>query len=342
MSGPSDQRASGLFSLGDFALENGEVLLDAKIAFNTYGRLNDAANNAVVVPTWFVGTERDVEWMIGPGCALDTERYFVVVAHMFANSVSTSPSNAANSQRGVNFPRIDIRDNVRAQYELVIGHLGVSEIQLVIGGSMGAFQAYQWALSHPEVVRRFAACCGASRVSPHCYVFLEGVKAALKADAAFAMGMYTEKPERGLRAVGRVYAGWGLSQPFYAERRYEELGFSSLEEFLVGFWEAFFLGVDPNDMLCQLETWQRADLGRTQGLNGDTHGALSSLRVPGLLMPAERDLYFPPYDMEHEAALQRSAEISVIPGVWGHLSEAGLDPSCMRFMTDRIRDFLDS
>ena len=341
MSPPVDSPPTEFFRLGDFPLENGQVLVDAKVAYNKYGELNSERSNAIVFPTWFVGSNKDSEWLIGPGRALDTDEYCVIVPHMFGNSVSTSPSNASDQQRGPNFPRIDIRDNVRAQHELVVGHIGVREIQLVIGGSMGAFQAYQWALSYSDIVRRFAACCGASRVSGHCYVFLEGVKAALLADEHYVNGAFAAKPERGLRAVGRVYAGWGLSQSFYAERRYEDLGFSSIEGFLVGFWEEFFLGVDPQDMLSQVQTWQHADLALTPGYNGDIDRALGSIEVPGLLMPAARDLYFPAYDMEAEAAKQKLTSVSVIPGVWGHLSESGLDEACSMMMAEQIRVFLN-
>jgi homoserine O-acetyltransferase len=86
-------------------------------------------------------------------------------------------------------------------------------------------------------------------------VFLEGVKSALTADAAFKEGWYTEKPVRGLRAAARVYAGWGFSQAFYWQQEYKTMGYSSLEDFLVGFWEGFFLDRrDPNNLLTMLWT----------------------------------------------------------------------------------------
>jgi homoserine O-acetyltransferase len=76
---------------------------------------------------------------------------------------------------------------------------------------MGAFQAYQWGLAHPGLVERIAPCCGAARVSRHCYVFLAGAKAALEADPTLAGGDYAAPPTTGLRALGRVWAGWALS-----------------------------------------------------------------------------------------------------------------------------------
>jgi homoserine O-acetyltransferase/O-succinyltransferase len=127
------------------------------------------------------------------------------------------------------------------QHKLVTEHLGIERLALVTGWSMGAGQTYQWAVSYPEMVPRILPFCGSARTSLHNIVFLEGVKAALTADAAWNHGWYSEQPTKGLRALARVYAGWGFSQAFYWNRVYEELGFSSLEDFLVGFWDRFFL-----------------------------------------------------------------------------------------------------
>ena len=90
------------------------------------------------------------------------------------------------------------------------------------------------------MVERILPFCGSAKTSLHNIVFLEGVKAALQADAAWKRGWYDEQPAIGLRAVGRVYAGWGLSQAFYREKVYLQYGYSSLEDFLIAFWEGFF------------------------------------------------------------------------------------------------------
>jgi homoserine O-acetyltransferase len=316
------------FQLGDFTFSDGTTLPDAHIAYATYGELNEARDNAIVLPTWFVGTHADHEWMIGDESVLDDSRYFVVVPSMFANGLSSSPSNAPAPLDRARFPRPTIQDNVRAQHRLVTEHLGITGIELVTGGSMGAFQAFQWGLDHGDLVRRIMPTGGASRVSPHCKVFLEGVKAALLADAAYAGGDYDAPPERGLRAVGRVYAGWGLSQAFYRLGRYRQMGFDTVDAFLVDFWEEFFVGLDANDLLSQLDTWQRADLGATRGYDGDLARALGDIRAKAVLAPGEKDLYFPPEDMAREAEQMPDAELAVIPGVWGHFSDSGVDPDC--------------
>jgi homoserine O-acetyltransferase/O-succinyltransferase len=321
-----------IYELGDFTFSDGTTLREARIAFASYGELNSRRDNAIVLPTWFVGTHADHEWMIGEDAVLDTSRYFVVVPSMFANGLSSSPSNTPVPHDGPRFPSVTIQDNVRAQHALISDHLGITGIELVIGGSMGAFQTFQWALSYPDLVRRIMPTGGASRASLHCRVFLEGVKAALQADAAYRGGDYEAPPERGLRAVGRVYAGWGLSQAFYRQELYRQMGFETLEGFLTDFWEAFFVDLDANNLLSQLDTWQRADLAASDGYDGDLSRALRDIRAKAVLAPGEKDLYFPPEDMAWEADRMRDAELAVIPGVWGHFSDSGVDPDCNEFV----------
>ena len=181
---------------------------------------------------------------------------------------------------------------------------------------MGAGQTYQWAVSYPEMVPKMAPFCSSAKTSEHNIVFMEGVKAALTADSAWNVGWYDEQPTRGLRAAARVYAGWGFSQAFYWDRVYEELGFSSLEDFLVGFWEGFFLdNRDANNLLTMLWTWQNGDIGKTPGVSGDYEEALGSIEAKAIVMPAEKDLYFPPEDEEYAVGRMKNAELRVIPGV---------------------------
>src|SRR5699024_4731546 len=157
------------------------------------------------------------------------------------NGLSSSPSNTPEPCDGPRFPRTTFGDNVSCQYRLLTERLGIDRLRLVLGWSMGAGQTYQWGVSYPDVMDALLPFCGSSRTAPHNVVFLEGIKAALTADAAFDGGWYVEQPRIGLRALARVYAGWGYSQAYYWQEEWRRLGYSSLEDFLVGFWEGFFL-----------------------------------------------------------------------------------------------------
>jgi homoserine O-acetyltransferase/O-succinyltransferase len=166
---------------------------------------------------------------------------------------------------------------------------------------------------------------------------LEGVRAALTADAAWDGGWYQAQPHKGLRAFSRVYAGWGFSQPFYKRELWRDMGFSSLEDFLIGFWEKRFLRRDANNLLAMLGAWMENDVSLTPGFAGDLHAALSSIRAKSLIMPAETDLYFTPEDMEYEASLTPGARFEVIRSVWGHQAGNGLNAADSAFIDRQLK-----
>lgn len=329
-----------IFELGDVALQRGATLRGAKLAYKTYGTLNAQKSNAIVYPTWYSGQHYDNEWLIGPGMALDPAKYFIIVPNMLGNGLSSSPSNTPEPYNLARFPNVTLYDNVTLQHRLVTEQFGIERLALVVGWSMGAQQTNQWGCLYPGMVKRIAPFCGSAKTAPHNIVFLEGVKAALTADAAWNGGWYTTPPTTGLRAVGRVYAGWGLSQPFYMQQLWRELGFSSLEDFLVGYWEGFFLKKDANNLLAMLWSWQHGDISDNPVFKGDFKKALGAIQARAIVMPAERDLYFPVADNEWEVSHMPNAECRPIPGVWGHFAGGGSSPVDTRFIDNALQELL--
>jgi homoserine O-acetyltransferase len=331
-----------VFDLGDVTLQHGATLRDAKLAYKTYGQLNADKSNAIVYPTWYSGRHWDNEWLIGDGMALDPAKYFIIVPNMLGNGLSSSPSNTPPPYNAARFPDVTFYDQVEQQHKLVTS-FGIETLPLVTGWSMGAGQTYQWAVSYPDMVQRACPFCGSSKTSEHNVVFLEGVKSALTADAAFKAGWYTEKPTKGLRAAARVYAGWGFSQAFYWQQEYKTMGYSSLEDFLVGFWEGFFLDRrDPNNLLTMLWTWQNGNVGATpgRGFDGDQVAALRTIKAKMTVLPALKDLYFPPEDEEFAVSHIPNAELRVIPGVYGHFAGGGANADDIKFIDDVLKELL--
>lgn len=333
-----------IFELGDFALQNGAILREAKLAYKTFGTLNAAKDNAILYPTWYSGQHYDNEWLVGPGMALDPGRYFIIIPNMFGNGLSSSPSNMPEPYNAARFPKVTAYDNVRAQHRLVTEHLGISHLRLVTGWSMGGLQTFHWGAMYPDMMDLLAPFCGSAKCSRHNFVFLEGVKAALTADGAFQDGWYTEKPHKGLRAAARVYAGWGFSQSFYREELdLKTLGYASLEDFLVSFWEGFFLPKDPNNLLAMLWTWQNGDISANELYNGDYKAALNAIKAKAYVMPGRTDLYFPPEDSENEVANMPNATYVPIPSIWGHFAGGpGTNPVDVKFLDDKLKELLAS
>jgi len=333
-----------VFELGDVRLSTGQTLRAAKLAYKTYGTLNADKSNAIVYPTWYSGQHQDNEWLIGEGMALDPSKYFIIVPNMLGNGLSSSPSNTPAPHDGARFPKVTFYDQVEQQHRLVTERFGIKKLALVTGWSMGAGQTYQWAVSYPDMVERALPFCGSSKTSEHNIVFLEAVKYAIYTDAAWQDGMYASEPVKGLRAVGRVYAGWGLSQAFYWQKLYAQdpFDYASLEDFLVGFWEGFFLSKDANNLLAMAWTWQNGNIGNTPGFDGDHERALASIKAKMIVMPGEKDLYFPPEDEEYAVGHIPGAELRVIPGVWGHFAGGGVNPVDTAFINAALAELLGS
>ena len=333
-----------IFDLGDFTLQGGATLRDCKLAYKSFGKLNAKRDNVIVYPTWYSGQHVDNEWLVGKGMALDPDKYFIVIPNMLGNGLSSSPSNTPEPYNASRFPNVTAYDNVRAQHKLMTEKFGVKTIKLVTGWSMGALQTFHWGAMFPDMVERIAPFCGSAKCSRHNFVFLEGVKAALTADAAFKEGWYEKKPERGLRAMARVYAGWGFSQSFYRqELDLNTLGYSSLEDFLVSFWEGFFLPKDANNLLTMLWTWQNGDISANELYDGDYKAALGAIRAKTYVMPGQTDLYFPPEDSRNEVDNMPNARFVPIPSIWGHFAGGpGTNPVDIKFLDDKLKELLAS
>ncbi len=329
-----------IFELGDVTLQSGMTLRNAKLAYKTYGTLSPAKDNVIVYPTWYSGQHQDNEWLIGSDKALNPEKYFIIIPNMLGNGLSSSPSNTPPPMDRARFPHVTVYDNVQLQHRLVTERFNIEKIALVTGWSMGAQQTFQWGASYPDMVERIAPFCGTAKTWPHNFVFLEGVQAALRADAAWQNGWYQDEPATGLRAVGRVYAGWGFSQAFYRQELYRSMGYSSLEDFLVNYWEGFFLRRDANNLLAMAWTWQHADLSANPQYNGNFEQALRSIKARAIIMPGQTDLYFTPEDNEYEANQMPNAEFRPIPSIWGHFAGAGVNPDDTKFIDDHLRRLL--
>ena len=329
------------FDLRDFGLQCGITLPHAQVTYQTYGTLNADKSNAVLYPTSYGAQHGDTEWLIGPDRVLDPERWFIVIPNMFGNGLSTSPSNIAAPFGPERFPLISHWDNVRAQRALLTEVFGIERLALIYGWSMGAQQAMHWGALFPHSVERIVAVCGSARTSMHNDVFLQGVKATLTGDPHWTGTHFTTPPMRGLRAMGRVYAGWAMSQAFYRERLYETVGYASLEDFLVRSWEANFLRRDAHDLLASLATWRASDISDNEVFNGDLAAALGAITARSIIMPSRTDLYFTPEDSEIETTMMPDAELRVIPSIWGHRAgNPAQNPEDESFLKDAVRDVL--
>jgi homoserine O-acetyltransferase/O-succinyltransferase len=329
----------GVLELGDFPVEKGGVIRDARLAWQTHGTLNDARDNVVVFPCSYSADHDAQNWLISPDGILDPDRWFVVIPDMFSNGLSSSAATTED------YPAlVTMRDNVTAQHRLLTEHFGVTRVAAVYGFSMGAGQAYHWAALHPDMVERAVVVCGSSKTAEHNKVFLSGLLRILEAAPEhLGGGRFSAEPEAAKRAFAHVYAGWGLSQDFYrAGLHRTALGAPDLETFLRTDWEERFGAIPAANLYAQALTWYHAGISDNPLYGGDLRKALAAITAKVLLLPGETDLYFRVADNEAELPHLAEAELRVIPSVWGHRagSPAGI-PDDLAFLKGAVRAWLE-
>jgi homoserine O-acetyltransferase/O-succinyltransferase len=330
------------FVVKSFKTESGAVLPEAHLVYGTYGELNAAGDNAILLPSHYMAEMHGYGWLIGPGKSLDPKKYFLITSELFGNGRSSSPSNTPEPFHGPRFPLTTIRDNVEIVHTLLTQELHVRHLRAVIGFSMGAQQAFQWAVSYPDFMDRVVATSGTAKTYGHGIVRLEGQIAALTADSAFNNGDYTEQPVRGIEAFSVVWAGWLYSQEWWHQelwRTDKSLG-GSFDEVVERLRHDFIPGADANNLILQMRTWEKHDVGTTAPFHGDGEAALRSIKAPVLYMPSLTDLYFPITDARYEAKFIPHCTLAPIPSLWGHPAGAAATPADSQFLNEHIAVFL--
>jgi homoserine O-acetyltransferase len=209
----------------ELRLESGRLLGPLTIAYESYGKLNSDRSNVILVTHAWTGDahaagynsdeDRKPGWwdnMIGPGKVFDTDRYFVLCSNVIGSCKGSTGPTSLNPRTGrpyrLNFPALMVRDMVRAQ-KLLIEHLEITSIQTVVGGSMGAMQALEWAIHYPELVRSIVPIAGTGRTSPMAIALNALARQAIFNDPLWKKGNYRPEhpPADGLalaRAVGHI------------------------------------------------------------------------------------------------------------------------------------------
>ena len=345
---PEVQGAYELHSVGRFELEEGGVIPDLQLAVATYGRLNEAKDNAILIPTWFSGTHQTWELTyIGEGRALDPSRYFIVVVNQIGNGLSTSPHNTDGEIAMSSFPHVRIGDDVRAQEQLLREVFGIERLALVVGGSMGAQQTWEWAVRFPEKVQRAAMIAGTAQNTPHDFLFTQTLMDAITSDPGWNGGEYAAAADvgDGLRRHADIWAVMGLSTEFWRSEFWRnvelpDVSWDTFEEFRDNFLRPTFAAMDPNALLAMAWKWQRGDVARNT--DGDLAAALGRITAKTFVMPIDEGMFFPPRDCAREQELVPGSELRTLHSIAGHFGLFGFEESYLAEVDDNLKELLGS
>lgn len=328
-----------LFELGDFPLTTGYTLPSAKLSYTTHGILNAAKDNAILFPHFLGGGPPPLEVWIGEGRPLDPSKYFIILPGQFGNSVSTSPSNTPPPYDRGAFPPVRFADDVIAQHRLVAEQFGIEQLQLVLGWSTGGLQTYEWAVRFAPMVKRVAAIATAPKPSPWTRLWLKTlIEESHTTDPAWNHGFYADRSDLQV-ALRRQGHGTALTLPphnFYRDELWRRLGFSSLEDFVSRFWEAFWLAQDPNDLIVQARKAQAADPSN----GGDLAEALGRITAQTLVIAFTGDPMFPPEEGKLDAERIPNARFRQIDSEFGHLATFALSQDDVKAVDAELRELL--
>jgi homoserine O-acetyltransferase len=304
----------------DLKLESGKKLDDVKIAYETWGELKPDGSNAILILHALTGDSHafgsatkshpTAGWwngVIGPGLAIDTNKFFVVAPNMLGGCQgSTGPASLdkKGKEYGARFPYITIRDQVSAQVELS-KQLGIKKWKAIIGGSMGGMQVLEWAIEYPDAMEKIAVLA-APAFSNADQIALNSVQLeAIKADPAFNEGDYYDAaagkgPYRGL-ALARRMALLNYRSPEELNVRFERAwqskvnpfgdgGRFAVESYLDFHGNKFTRRFDANSYLTLVEAMNSHDVSRGRG---SIKKAIQKIKAEMLLVGIDSDRLFP-------------------------------------------------
>lgn len=321
-----------LYTIVKFAFENGGTLENMRVAYDTYGELNAARDNAILVAHGASQGRNAYKIFIGPGKAFDTSKYFVITVDAIGGGASSKPADGL----GAAFPAYSIRDMVRAQHELLTQGLGLKSLLAVGGPSMGSFQALEWGINYPDFAKGLLAIVPSARSDRHVHAIFDAVINTIKLDPKWNDGNYVESPVDGIITAGMIYFPW-----LYSDEHLNTLvGNDTYQKALSAFGTGWAKVWDARSLIYRYQATRNHDVGQPFG--GNTMQALGKIKAKTLIMPGMTDRTLPPYMAREIYRGVKSSVYVEIPSFLGHIAccPSAEDTAEYAFITDQLKRFL--
>ncbi len=311
---------------GEFPLDRGGRLERVQVAYRTWGALDAAGGNCVVVCHALTGSADVDRWwtqMFGPGQALDPDRDFIVCANILGSCYGTTGPTSVDPATGRpwlgDFPAYTVRDMVRLQRELLRA-LGVRAVRLVVGGSLGGMQALEWALMYPELVSAVAPIASPARHSPWAIGLSEAQRQAIFADPLWQGGRYQPErpPAAGLAAARMMAMCTYRSRDSFEERfgrRPQTADLYAVESYLRYQGQQLVDRFDAATYVGLTRAMDSHDVARGRG---EYEEVLRGLKAPALVVSIPTDVLYPQAEQEELARLLRAGRLVQLESPHGH------------------------
>jgi homoserine O-acetyltransferase len=308
-----------------FQLESGGVLPGLKIAYHSYGKMNDAGDNVVWICHALTASSAAEEWwpgLVGKGYIIDPEKYFIVCANIIGSCYGSTGPLSTNPQTGKSFykdfPLITIRDMVKA-HQLLSDHLQVKKIHLMIGGSMGGYQALEWCAMEPQRIERLFLIATSAKETPWGIAIHTAQRLAIEADSSFgeASDHAGQKGLKAARAIAmltyRNYSTYAITQA------------DSDPEKLNGFRASSYIEHQGNKLVKRFNAYSYWTLSRAMDTHNLARGraerpqqVLEGFKQKTLVIGISNDLLCPLEELQLIANHIPGAAFHVIESLYGH------------------------
>jgi homoserine O-acetyltransferase len=332
-----DQPLHQMAQLGELQLEGGGVIPNLKVSYVTHGKLNAAKDNAILFLHGYGGNHHLIDHLIGPGRALDTDRYFVICSDALGATQtgyehSTSPTNSGLKMK---FPQYNQRDIVNAQY-LLVKALGIAHLLAVTGVSSGATYSVQFAVSYPDFMDGIVPIVGGSFWGNTGRFRGSQFASIIDSCIGWNGGNYDENPKACATNLLSIVI------PYFYSREWWEQYIDTPEAYQR--WRtamgAFYLDVqDTRDLYYLNESFGHGWVGDTPGFNGDVKAALGSIKAKALFIHTLQDQFFPPQNIAAEVKAIPRARAFAIDSVAGHTIWYNADPQATVAMGEAMKAF---
>lgn len=308
-----------------FQLESGAALSSLTIAYHTYGTMNGTADNVVWVCHALTANSDAAEWwsgIVGAGLSISPEKGFIVCANILGspygttNPVSVDPSTGRPFYQ--TFPFITIRDMVAAHQRLR-QHLGIQRIQLLVGGSMGGYQALEWCLMEPRLINRVFLIACSAKETPWGIAIHTAQRMAIEADATWGSPSPTAgiKGLKTARAIGMVtYRSYDTYRLKQAENEEEKTDGFKAESYIRYQGDKFAARFNAYSYWCLTKAMDSHNVARSR--TPTVAETLQTMQQKTLLIAVRSDVLCPPQEMETMAKYIPRSRLHIIDSVYGH------------------------
>lgn len=318
-----------LFNTYDFEFEDGAVMPELRVAYETHGTLSPGRDNAILLVHGTSSNRHAFDAMIGPGKTFDTDKNFIITVDAIGGGDSSSPKD----ELGQDFPRYTIRDMMAAQHALITRGLELTTLRAVGGSSMGSFVSLEWGIHHPEMVRSLILLVPSPKAERNFQLTVDLMTSIIALDPEWQGGRYTRNPVEGLRLAGMAYYPWTVSTPYLDQLSVKRLA-KEIEESArtFGDWDA-------NSLVLRYAASRAHDVSAPFG--GDMGVALAQITAPTLVLPSTSDRLLGLDGARRIRDGVKQASYAEIPSELGHRAARPAPGTPESEFVDRqIREFL--